>query len=137
MGLTLKYELKDFNSGKIVNKFNMQKGGSAQLFLSNECFRRMDKYVPKDTGILRTNVRQRDDSITYETPYAHAQYVGFTKGKVNKYTTPGTGPYWDTGDPDRGSDCTSPNLYTAPERRGWPKRFSPPNRTAGRGYRCC
>lgn len=88
MGLTLKYELKDFNSGKIVNKFNMQKGGSAQLFLSNECFRRMEKYVPWETGNLATTVTVRPGSVTYEQPYAHKQYTT-NKGKGIR------GKYWD------------------------------------------
>ena len=88
MGLTLKYELKDFNSGKIVNKFNMQKGGSAQLFLSNECFRRMTKYVPWDTGNLATTVTVRPGSVTYEQPYAHRQHTT-NKGKGLR------GKYWD------------------------------------------
>lgn len=88
MSVTLKYELKDFNSGKIVNKFNMQKGSSAQLFLSNECFRRMTKYVPRDTGLLSTTVTVKAGSVTYEQPYAHRQYTT-NKGKGIR------GKYWD------------------------------------------
>ena len=88
MSLTLKYELKDFNSGKIVNKFNMQKGGSAQLFLSNECFRRMEKYVPWETGNLATTVTVRPGSVTYEQEYAHRQFTT-NKGKGIR------GKYWD------------------------------------------
>lgn len=88
MSVTLKYTLKDFNEGKIVNKFNMQKGGSAQLFLSNECFRRMEKYVPRDTGMLATTVTVKPGSVTYEQPYAHRQYTT-NKGKGLR------GKYWD------------------------------------------
>lgn len=56
----------------------------------------MDKYVPKDTGILRDNVDKGADYITYESPYAHAQYIGEVHGSpVVNYTTPGTGSYWD------------------------------------------
>ena len=88
MSVTLKYTLKDFNEGKIVNKFNMQKGGSAQLFLSNECFRRMEKYVPWDTGNLATTVTVRPGSVTYEQEYAHRQYTK-NKGKGLR------GKYWD------------------------------------------
>lgn len=88
MSVTLKYTLKDFNEGKIVNKFNMQDGGSAQLFLANECFRRMTKYVPKDTGLLSTTVTVRPGSVTYEQPYAHRQYTT-NKGKGLR------GKYWD------------------------------------------
>lgn len=88
MSVTLKYTLKDFNEGKIVNKFNMQKGGSAQLFLSNECFRRMEKYVLWETGNLATTVTVRPGSVTYEQEYAHRQYTK-NKGKGLR------GKYWD------------------------------------------
>lgn len=88
MSVTLKYELKDFVPNKIVNKFNMQKGGSAQLFLSNECFRRMEKYVPWETGNLATTVTVRPGSVTYEQEYAHRQYTT-NKGKGIR------GKYWN------------------------------------------
>lgn len=88
MIVTLKYELKDFDKNKIVNKFNMQDGGSAQLFLANECFRRMTKYVPRDTGLLSTTVTVKAGSVTYEQPYAHRQYTT-NKGKGLR------GKYWD------------------------------------------
>jgi len=56
----------------------------------------MDKYVPKDIGNLRDNVDKGVDYITYESPYAHAQYIGEVHGSpVRNYTTPGTGSYWD------------------------------------------
>ena len=70
--------------------------GKVQKFFTNTCYRYMDKYVPKDTGVLRENVTIDINSITYEQPYAHAQYVGEVNGgQVTNYTTPGTGPYWD------------------------------------------
>jgi hypothetical protein len=70
-------------------------GGKVQRFFTDTCYRYMDKYVPKDTGALRTIVNKGADYITYESLYAHAQYIGFTKGVVRNYTTPGTGSYWD------------------------------------------
>lgn len=88
MSLTLKYTLEDFDKDKIVNKFNMQKGGSAQLFLSNECFRRMEKYVPWKTGNLATTVTVRPGSVTYEQEYASIQYEK-NKGKGIR------GKFWD------------------------------------------
>ena len=70
--------------------------GKVQKFFTNTCYRYMNKYVPKDTGVLRENVTIDINSITYEQPYAHAQYVGEVNGgQVTNYTTPGTGPYWD------------------------------------------
>jgi len=76
-------------------KKNLKLDGKAQAFLTNTVAKHMDKYVPMDKGNLRTNVNLTLNTITYEMPYAHAQYVGFTTGPVTHYTTPGTGPYWD------------------------------------------
>lgn len=78
--MEIKYELKDFHKGKIVNKYGMQKGGSASLFLANTCFRRMAKYVPKDTGALMTTVTVRPGSVTYEQEYAYINFIS-NKGK--------------------------------------------------------
>ena len=75
MALELKYELKDFDKDKIVDKYGMQENGDADLFLANTCFRRMQKYVPFDTGALSTTVTVRPGSVTYEQPYAHKQYT--------------------------------------------------------------
>lgn len=75
MGLELKYTLKDFDKGKIVDKFEMQKGGNTQLFLANTCFKRMTKYVPWRTGNLATTVTVKPGSVTYEQQYAHKQYT--------------------------------------------------------------
>lgn len=63
-------------------------GGRVQAFFTDTCYKHMDKYVPKDTGNLRDNVDKGIDYITYESPYAHAQYVGYTTGPVVNYTTP-------------------------------------------------
>lgn len=76
-------------------RLGIEPNGRVQKFFTNTCYKHMDKYVPMDQGDLRTNVDIQPDHITYESPYAHAQYVGFTKGPVRNYTTPGTGPYWD------------------------------------------
>ncbi len=73
--MEIKYSLQDFNKGKIISKYGMQEGGNAELFLANTCFRRMSKYVPKDTGALMTTVTVRPGSVTYEQLYAHIQYT--------------------------------------------------------------
>jgi hypothetical protein len=63
--------------------------GKAQKFFTATCRRHMDKYVPKDTGALRNNVSVSEDEITYQSPYAHAQYIGVVNGSsVRNYTTP-------------------------------------------------
>jgi hypothetical protein len=81
---------------EIKANLGIEPNGRTQKFFTNTCYRHMDKYVPKDTGNLRTIVNIEADSITYESPYAHAQYIGEVNGgQVKNYTTPGTGPYWD------------------------------------------
>lgn len=80
MALEIKYELKDFDKNKIIDKYGMQDGGNADLFLANTCFRRMTKYVPWDTGALATTVTVKPNKVIYEQPYAHKQYTT-NKGK--------------------------------------------------------
>lgn len=86
--MEIKYTLEDFNKGKIIDKYGMQEGGNAELFLANTCFKRMTKYVPWQTGNLATTVTVRPGSVTYEQEYAHRQYTT-NKGKGIR------GKYWD------------------------------------------
>ena len=76
----------------------IEPNGRVQRFFTNTCYKHMDKYVPKDNGDLRTNVDIQPSKIIYESPYARYQYYGVREDgthKVQHYTTPGTGPYWD------------------------------------------
>lgn len=82
-------------TSEIKADLGIEPNGKVQKYFTARCYQHMDKYVPKDTGNLRENVILDSNSITYQSPYAHAQYVGYTKGPVLNYTTPGTGPYWD------------------------------------------
>lgn len=82
----------------IKANLGIQPNGPVHKFFTETCYRYMDKYVPMDTGDLRTIVDIKTDSITYEVPYAHYQYKGEREDgthRVKNYTTPGTGPYWD------------------------------------------
>lgn len=88
MGMKIEYTLEDFDKDKIIDKFGMQPGGNAELFLANDCFRRMTKYVPWDTGTLATTVTVQPGLVTYEMPYAHRQYET-NKGKGIR------GKHWD------------------------------------------
>ena len=64
-------------------------GGRVQSFFTDTCAKHMDKYVPKDTGALRDNIDKGKTHITYQSSYAHAQYVGVVNGSpVRNYTTP-------------------------------------------------
>lgn len=88
MGLSINYTLKDFNKNKIIEKYGMQENGDTQLFLANTCFRRMQKYVPFDSGALSTTATIKPHKVIYEMPYAHKQYTT-NKGKGIR------GKYWD------------------------------------------
>jgi len=88
MALEIKYSLEDFNENKIIDKYGMQENGNTRLYLSNTCFKRMQKYVPFKTGALSTTVTVKPGSVTYEQPYAHRQYTT-NKGKGIR------GKYWD------------------------------------------
>ena len=80
---------------QIKYQLGINPGGRVQRMFTDTCDKHMDKYIPMDIGNLRNNKDKGVDYITYESPYAHAQYVGYTKGQVKNYTTPGTGAYWD------------------------------------------
>lgn len=81
---------------EIHAQLGIEPNGPVQRFFTDTCYKHMDKYVPKDMGNLRDIVEKGANYITYQSPYAHAQYVGVVNGSpVVNYTTPGTGPYWD------------------------------------------
>lgn len=83
----------------IKARLGIDDNGKVQKFFQETCYKRMDKYVPQDNGDLRTNVDlSNPEYIVYESPYARYQYYGVREDgthKVQHYTTPGTGPYWD------------------------------------------
>lgn len=84
MGVTIK------PTSEIIVKLGLDADGDTQSFVTEDCYRHMDKYVPMRDGNLRTIVDVQRTHITYQSPYAHPQYVGFTTGEVHNYTTPGT-----------------------------------------------
>lgn len=75
-------------TSEIKARLGLEPNGRVQSFFTSTCQKHMDKYVPMRNGNLRTIIDVQSDHITYESPYAHAQYIGFTKGKVKNYTTP-------------------------------------------------
>jgi len=82
----------------IKARLKVNKGGQAEAFFTNSCYKAIDKFVPMDNGDLRTNVSIKPGTITYESVYAKYQYYGRRKDGthvVKNYTTPGTGTYWD------------------------------------------
>lgn len=77
---------------EIKANLGIEPNGRVQKFFTNTCKNHIDKYVPLSLEKhlhLRENVRMEADSITYQSQYAHAQYVGEVNGRpVKKYTTP-------------------------------------------------
>ena len=74
---------------EIKADLGIEPNGKVQKYFTERCYQHMDKYVPKDTGMLRENVVIENDSITYQSPDAHAQYIGEVHGSpVRNYTTP-------------------------------------------------
>ena len=74
---------------EIKADLGIEPNGKVQKYFTERCYQHMDKYVPKDTGVLRETVVKGTDYIKYNTPYAHAQYVGIVHGSpVKNYTTP-------------------------------------------------
>ena len=78
--MKIEYTLKNFSPTRIANQYGFGDKGKANLFLANNAFRRMEKYVPRDTGALATTVIIESGSVTYIQPYAHRQYTQ-NKGK--------------------------------------------------------
>jgi len=81
----------------IKARLGLEPNGRIQKFFTSECAKAMDKYVPKDEGNLRL-YKIEGNYIVYDQPYARYQYYGIREDsthKVQHYTTPGTGPYWD------------------------------------------
>ena len=83
---------------EIKINLGIEPNGRVQKFFTATCAKHMDRFVPADKKVLRETVilngqptsNVKTDTITYTQPYAHAQYVGYTKGPVNpaNYTTP-------------------------------------------------
>ena len=87
---------------KIEKELGIERNGPIQAFMTETCYKAMDKYVPRrpgtDGGTLRKTVSLTTNTITYQTDYASYQYYGQRADgshKVMNYSTPGTGPYWD------------------------------------------
>lgn len=84
-------------TSQIIARLGLEPNGRIQKFFTSECAKAMDKFVPKNEGILR-QYKIEDNYIIYEQPYARYQYYGIRQDgtrPVRNYTTKDTGPYWD------------------------------------------
>jgi len=65
---------------EIKSTLGINPNGRVQKYFTQLCYNHMDKYVPKDTGNLASNVELTANSITYKSPYAHYMYEGKVMG---------------------------------------------------------
>lgn len=86
MSISIKLELNSL--GQIERSLGIENNGKAQLFLANEAYRRMSKYVPFRTGKLRDTVNISPATIDYLVPYARRQYYENRGSGIR-------GKYWD------------------------------------------
>lgn len=85
---------------RVKKKLSQESFDKGQYAAANQMLSDMNQYVPKDEGSLRLTgtVEDNGKSLTWNMPYAKAQFYGFVgKGgfRVYKYTTPGTSRRWD------------------------------------------
>lgn len=84
------YELNLPTADYVIDKFGFGEGGEVQRFIDSEVIRLSDPYVPFQRGDLRNSALQYthigSGVVTYNTPYAHFQWVG----RVMRWPT-GTG----------------------------------------------
>ena len=83
---------------EIKVRLGINPDGETQAFLTNTCYKHMDKYVPMDEGHLR-QYKIQGNLIIYDQEYANYQYEGISKtGKKLNYSTdkhPLATSYWD------------------------------------------
>lgn len=65
-------------ASEIIKDLGLEEGGSAQIFFTNGVYEWSEPYTPMDSGMLKNNVSMATsgDSFTYESPYAHYDYIG-------------------------------------------------------------
>lgn len=84
----------------IEKKVSPQAFARGQLALAFQMKLDMERFVPKLDGHLRASATFDKDGVTYDTPYARAQFYGSSYTKktsftFRRYTTSGTGKRWD------------------------------------------
>lgn len=85
-----------FDGSNLLNRFSSATLDRVEYNLVNQVMQDMDQFVPKRQGYLRGSVTPLGHTLTYNKPYARAQFYGVVNGHpITRYTTPGTGPRWD------------------------------------------
>ena len=70
----LKVNFKWMNIDGTFNR--ILKNDRVGWFVASSCAKRMDKFVPMDTGMLSMNYTVEPFQVTYRSLYAHYQYTG-------------------------------------------------------------
>ena len=84
----MKVKVKLDRTQNILKDLDLNQKGKVHLFATNSATRRMDKYVPYDSGDLKNTNIVKVGKTTYQMPYAQKQYYE-NKGKGIR------GSYWD------------------------------------------
>lgn len=77
------------DTGKILKKFGFGADRGAGRYAAGRVKERCDKYVPKDTGLLKNTAKVSGDRVTYVQPYAKKQFYG-----DYRHTDPRRGKFW-------------------------------------------
>lgn len=89
----------DINLDGVMRKLSETSMDRGRYALASQALSDMNIYVPMQNNPLRESgqVAADNKSISWNTPYAKAQFYGYVgKGyRIYNYTTPGTGPRWD------------------------------------------
>ena len=89
----MKYHISvNFSPEKILSRRGLGSSHRARLRLAQSVCTRCDKYVPFDTGYLKSSAQISPDGgkITYSAPYARAQYYG-----SYHHSDPNRGRFWE------------------------------------------
>lgn len=78
----------NIDAAKILRERGLGDSKEATRFLASEVERMCRPYVPFESGDLQNGAKVTDDSVIYNTPYAHYQYYGeVMAGRAPKHYT--------------------------------------------------
>ena len=92
-----KVRIKMNDAQKILLKRHLNKNGEAQEMFTKECAKRMNNYIPYDTGRLKDMmIKLQTSKIIYNAPYARKQFYS-NKGNGKQGLSQGglRGKRWD------------------------------------------
>lgn len=90
MSIKVKVDLSGVN--RKLSSSNLNHG---RQMIASQMLADMNKFVPLQSGKLRGSghVENSGSQIVWNSRYAHRQFIGVG---ITHYSTPGTGPHWDT-----------------------------------------